>query len=29
MYVTYTVHMPAALTEAQKSTVRELFKDSF
>ena len=29
MYVTYTVQMPAALTEAQKQTVRELFKDAF
>ena len=29
MYVSYSVQMPAALTDAQKKTVRELFKDAF
>jgi DnaJ family protein B protein 11 len=29
MYVTYSVQMPTQLTDAQKKTVRELFKDAF
>ena len=29
MYVTYSVQMPASLSEEQKATVRELFKDAF
>ncbi len=29
MYVTYSVQMPTQLTDAQKKTVRDLFKDAF